>query len=248
MSVRKVVLSTRVAKTDDSGVFDAERTYAIIVNFLQLEQQLLEFSDYVPFTSESHKIVSPKFAPIILEACSLIESIFKRNLNDNRRLTFLSYAAELDPMLDLSAATTLLLAPTLDFLKPFHDWTSKPPFWWDAYNKIKHDRFQHYDSASYLTTVNTLAALHQVIARSTDIFLECIARVGWLNTHDDQFADYMVSRYVGCRPPGMPVESRLFVSATRDSFVVDEGDGPKVDQEWRFSTRVIIHLWENDER
>lgn len=235
-------------KQDDFRIRNAEQTYSIIANFLQLEQQLLDCMDYIPFTADNHRIVSPKFTPIILEGCSLTESIFKRITNDGDRHTIKTYASRLDPRLDLSTATTIFLAPSLGFLRPFRDWTSAPPFWWTAYNKIKHDRIGHHDIASYLTTVNTLAALHQVIARSTDVFLECIAKAGWLNPDDERLSEYMVSRYVGCPPPEMPVESRLFVSATRDSFVIYEGEDVTVDHGWNFSARVKIHLWENDER
>ncbi len=235
-------------KRDDFRIRNAEQTYAILANFLQLEQQLLDCMDYIPFTAQNHHLASPKFTPIILDGCSLTESIFKRITTNGDRHTIKTYASQLDRRLDLSSATTIVLAPSVGFLRPFRDWTNTTPFWWAAYNKIKHDRMGNHDVASYLATVNALAALHQVMARSTNVFLECIAKAGWLNPDDERLGDYMLSRYVGCPPPEMPVESRLFVSATRDSFASFESEDVTIDYSWNFSARIKLHLWENDER
>jgi hypothetical protein len=198
-------------------------------------------------TAQNYNLVSPKFTPIILEACSLIESVFKRSTTGNGRLTLKPYAELLEPNLELADATTIFLSHSLRFLRPFQNWHITVPSWWTAYNQLKHDRMSNWDAASYSATVDALAGVHQVLSRSK-LFLECIAKAGWLNEEDEHISELMTCNYVGCGPPQMPAESILFVSPIRDNFVIWNHDGPAIDYAWTFSERVKFHLWDYDER
>ena len=42
----------------------------VVANFRSLEQQLLESMAYVPYVKQNQAVVSPKFVPILLDACS----------------------------------------------------------------------------------------------------------------------------------------------------------------------------------
>src|ERR1039458_3380153 len=88
----------------------------VIANFRQLEEQLLECMRFIPFVEQNQSVVSPKFIPIILESCTLIESIFRRGIADNRRHTLKSYCAFIEPELELADTTTLLLTTPMRFL------------------------------------------------------------------------------------------------------------------------------------
>ena len=139
-----------------------EQVYAVVANFLSLEERLRECMECIPYTSQNQDVVSPKFPPIILESCSLTESIFKQTTSDRERHTLRTYAGVLEPDLELSDTTTIFLSHSLRFLRPFRNWQITPPTWWTAYNKLKHDRMGNYEAASYAATVNALAGLHQV--------------------------------------------------------------------------------------
>ena len=78
----------------------------------------------------------------------------------------------------MEEATTLLLVSPLQLLRPFQGWREIQPAWWDAYNTVKHDRICNYGVATYSRTVEAMAGLHQLLARSWQ-FLGSLTRAGW---------------------------------------------------------------------
>lgn len=71
------------------------RASFVISNFSSLEEQLLTCLDFLPYTVDNQRVVSPRFVPIILDACSIIDSVL-RDLVDRpgERTTFKRYARE----------------------------------------------------------------------------------------------------------------------------------------------------------
>jgi len=217
----------------------------VVSNFVALEEQLVSCMDYVPFIEQNECVVSPRFVPILMDACSLVDSVFRHTASEDGHHNLRLYALMHEDRLELEEATTLLLVSPLQFLRPFRGWQDAAPQWWNAYNQVKHDRVGNYAAASYAHTVSAMAALHQVMARSW-AFLGNLAKAGWFNESDEQFGEMLVSRCAGCGPPAMPVESRLFVSAIRDSFVDWTTDLPTV-QYWEFTERVKNYIWEDED-
>jgi hypothetical protein len=80
--------------------------------------------------------------------------------------TLKSYATLHEGGLDIKGGMTLFLVYPLQFLRPFQDWTSSAPEWWNAYNSVKHDRIENYSNATYAHTVQAMAALHLLLAFS----------------------------------------------------------------------------------
>jgi hypothetical protein len=171
----------------------ANRTRAsfVISNFSSLEEQLLTCLDFLPYTVDNQRVVSPRFVPIILDACSIIDSIL-RDLVDqpDERTTFKRYARETEEYLELDTAFSIFLNTELVFLNPFASWRSKVPVWWSAYNRLKHNRLNNYAEATYEITVLVLCALHQVIARNRMLIPNLIS-AGWFNSGDSHFVDLM---------------------------------------------------------
>jgi hypothetical protein len=166
---------------------DSARDF-VVANFHALEDQLLECMEYVPFVEANRCVVSPRFPPILLDACSLIDSVLRDSTNGDERHTLKTYASTLESELDLEDATTLFLVAPLQLLRPFRGWCTAVPEWWEAHNRIKHDRMRNYGAASYSCTVSAVAALHQVIARSRP-FIGHIIRTGWFNERSDEFGE-----------------------------------------------------------
>ena len=126
----------------------------IISNFSSLEEQLGVCLDFLPYAPENHGVVSPRFIPIILDACGLIESILKDIIDkQNERSTFKRYASETEEYLKLDTAFSIFLNTNLEFFNPFTSWMSKTPSWWSAYNLLKHDRLNNFAVATYETTI-----------------------------------------------------------------------------------------------
>ena len=214
----------------------------IVANFHTLETQLVQCMDYIPYIDQNQDVVSPKFVPVLLDACSLIDSVLKSSTDASKRHTFKDYAIELEGRLELEDATTLALVAPLQLLRPFKGWTHAPPPWWQAHNLVKHDRMRNYSAATYAHTFSAMAGLHQLLARSW-AFLGNLTRAGWFNEADEQFAELAAARAAGCGPPALPVQTSLFVSPIRDDLVDWSSDSPQI-HPWDFTERVKNHVWE----
>lgn len=57
----------------------------VVASFTGLEEQLIHCMEYIPFVEGNKDVMSPKFIPIIMETCSLIDSIF-REIIERKRL------------------------------------------------------------------------------------------------------------------------------------------------------------------
>ena len=114
-------------------------------NFKELEGRLNYCLDYIPFMKENETTISPKFISIILDSCSLIDSIFREVIIDGgKNYKFKELSELIEPSLNLNNTISIFLNPPISFLNPFKDWLRKTPKWWKAYNKLKHNRLQNY--------------------------------------------------------------------------------------------------------
>ena len=218
----------------------------VISNFSSLEEQLGVCLDFLPYAPENHSVVSPRFIPIILDACGLIESVLK-DITDkpDERSTFKRYAGETEEYLKLDTAFSIFLNTNLEFLNPFASWMSKTPSWWSAYNLLKHDRLNNFAVATYEATIQAICALHQVVARNRALIPNLIS-AGWFNTDDSHFPDLMCAQHIGqgVSPINvMTVESKLFVTPLHSNFVEFTNGQPVVSENCEFSPRVTAMIW-----
>lgn len=199
----------------------------VVNNFVQLEEQLKSCLDYIPFIEENQNVISPKFIPIIIESCGLVDSIFKEISHiKEEKLTFKMFFDLHEERLNLINNKSLFLISPLKVLNPFKDWGNVQPIWWKAYNSLKHNRLDNYHFAIYSNAILSLCALHQLISRCK-MFLGSIIKVGWIDFSDSELPEQIFSaNYIGCFPD-MAVESKLFLSATQEDlfdYVNDENE------------------------
>jgi hypothetical protein len=181
----------------------------VVVNFLSLEEGLLACMDYIPFVSRNQQVVSPKFVSILMESCSLIDSVFQYMGDESKQHSLKQYSLLYEDRMDLDDATSLLMVSPLQFVRPLSNWTIVQSEWWAAHNKVKHDRLRNYETATYRSVVSALVALHQVIARSW-IFLSILSRLGWFNGEDDEgLLELGAARSAGSGPPSLPLSRDL---------------------------------------
>lgn len=194
----------------------------VISQFSFLEQQLQDFMGNVPFIETNKKIISPKLVTIIMESCSLIDSIFHEiSGNHSERFNLKKYSDLHEPTLELDENLTLFLNTPLEVLKPYNNWTKKQPDWWLAYNKVKHDRLNNINVATFENAVYAIAALHQIIVRNS-IFISGFLKFGWIDTNEIEIVEGLAAvAHVGVRHCNMVVESKLFVSSTMENFIID---------------------------
>lgn len=192
-----------------------------ISTFSVLENQLVDCMEYLPFIQENEKAISPKFVPIIMDACSLIDSIFFEISAGNKNIKHFNlktYSKLHESKLKLDINTTLFLATPIRLLQPFKGWTKKQPEWWASYNSLKHDRLNNFHFATFTNAVQALAGLHQLMARQRD-FIGGFLKAGWIDTTN---IDVVVNLGSTAREGSMVdivIESKLFVSASYESFV-----------------------------
>lgn len=216
----------------------------VVSSFVTLEEQLQTCMEYVPCIDQNSCVVSPKFIPILLDACSLIDSAFRHQMSKKGQHNIRTFAAEHEPYLELDNATTILLVSPIRLLRPFRGWRDHAPAWWKAYNQIKHDRVGNYAAATYAHTVTAMAGLHQVLVRSW-IFHSNLLKAGWFNPRDQEgLITLLAAREACCGPPELPVDSKLFVSATRSDFAKWELDPPGIEL-WEFTERVKNFIYED---
>ena len=93
-----------------------------ISSFSVLENQLTDCMAYLPFIDENKQAVSPKFVPIIMDACGLVDSIFFEISSDNKsneHFNLKKYSKIHESSLKLDNNATLFLASPIRLLQPY---------------------------------------------------------------------------------------------------------------------------------
>lgn len=221
------------------------RLSVILANFSSLEDRLLEYLDFLPYTKDTRHVISPRFIPIILDACSLTDSVLRHFVGKpEKRCSLKHIANESDEHLELNTAFSILLTPEIAFLNPFASWKTKVPEWWSAYNRLKHDRLNQYSVATYENTVLALCALHQVVARNRH-FIPNLISAGWFHADNPDLGELILAQHIQVgvgTSDVIPVESRLFVTPNQSNFVEFSHGQPFVNDDCHFSPRILAIL------
>ncbi len=122
---------------------------------------------FVPYCSEHLSVWSPQFAQIILDCASQVDSIWKAaertqnpsSSNDKRTLKdhWARYRSSVAPQ-----KIVFFGGPTPAVVEPFSVWSDpsfQSPRWWQAYNKLKHDRFSNQSEATLAHAVDAVGGL-----------------------------------------------------------------------------------------
>jgi len=211
----------------------------VLGSFRALERQLRECMDFLPYDGVSSTVASPRFASIILEACSLIDSVLMDFVGDRERRDLKRYSQLVEKYLELDGAISIFLNTDLVFLNPFAGWQSRVPEWWAAHNRLKHDRLNNYSLATYQNAVLALAGLHQVISRNRD-FIPDLISAGWIHPESPDLPELLMARVAehGVPIQVIPVESGLFASPLHSSFVECQDGRYLVSDRCTFSPKV----------
>jgi hypothetical protein len=157
-------------------------------SFYELERRFEHFTRTIPVASEHLRVHSPVLASILLDACSLTETVLKSAM-DNPRYNAIAGIAQLrakryagaPPYLNINDLRTVF-RPDMLYSKPVwylpHGSSSYPwyvwrntnghPSWWSAYNKVKHSRFDMAHWATLGTTMHAMKALFLVLVQALE--------------------------------------------------------------------------------
>lgn len=141
--------------------------------YIEMEDRLSKILKTTLYTTETENIFLPPIANTLLDACSLLDAVFReKHIGPiNRRdLTIVEYSEHFEPLYGFEGQKTIIYQYPLLYIQPFNGWLSssgsyQPLEWWKAYNKIKHDRILELKKATLKNTVQSLCALHQVISK-----------------------------------------------------------------------------------
>ena len=137
-----------------------------------VEKDLASTSQYVEPRGQEN-VYSLEFAKILILACTEVESLFKMlcaSINDtsvpadisNYKKTILSkYPRIVDAVVSVSRLG--------ESIKPFEAWCNGKLKWWDAYQKVKHDRGKCFSEATYHNAVYAVAAMHVLLLYLSEI-------------------------------------------------------------------------------
>jgi len=154
---------------------DESNTDVIIQFFGELEDRLLGFMRYIPFNEENNSVILPLLSSIIVEAGSLIDTIFREEYlhspKPKKDLTISDFAPYYEKNYYFSKKRTLLFIYPPSYIIPFVGWIDennskyKTINWWQNYNKLKHSRIENIKLSTLNTAVNAMCALHQIISQ-----------------------------------------------------------------------------------
>ncbi|MCW5799988.1 MAG: hypothetical protein KIT40_15940 [Nitrospira sp.] len=141
----------------------------VISWYEEIEARAIEFRRYVPPSGQNDKTWSPYLASIIVEASSIVDSVFRRLFNPKQRvhgkkkrrtaLTINDFCALYKSKYDLEKRRPILLTSPPQYRAPFNNWTEhQVPEWWAVHTKLKHDRIKHMRMATWGSAINALAA------------------------------------------------------------------------------------------
>lgn len=132
--------------------------------FLTVEAELLACTRYVEFAEPNFACYSNEFAKLIVLAASEVDSIFQElcaHLNPSARASKINdYYPILSESYPLLTRCEVSISRYQLSLQPWKNWTiNERPNWWSkSYNKLKHERYANFASATLEATLNAVGA------------------------------------------------------------------------------------------
>lgn len=132
--------------------------------FLSIEEDLDRLGRFVDFSANEESF-SIEIARLFLAASAEVDVVLKqlcKALNPNSTANSINiYQSELLNILTNFKEFEVIIPRYGLTLKPWTDWASnRPPFWWQAHNKVKHHRHEHFEKANLKNCLNSIAALY----------------------------------------------------------------------------------------
>jgi len=135
--------------------------------FLALESDLVRAARFIEFREENFATYSIELARLLMSAAAEVDVVAKivcQQLSPSKRPKSIGdYAAILLGAKPSLRDVAVLIPPFGLTLKPWSSWThTKPPVWWSANNKVKHQRNTHFSAANLQNALNAVAALYAI--------------------------------------------------------------------------------------
>ena len=132
--------------------------------FVALENNLAQVSRYIEFDKKNFKTYSIELAHLLLASASEVDVIAKGICS------FLEPMARAENINNYQAiirrnlpefVKEIVYVPRFNLtLKPWSNWNANTnPLWWRSYNKVKHERNEHFPEANLKNVLNSMGGL-----------------------------------------------------------------------------------------
>lgn len=169
----------------------------VLVWYERIEREVLDISERVPLTLENESLKVPRLISSLMDACSLLDSVFRDRIPQDpisingksiakKDCTIEEFAYVHSQNLDLPDTRTLMLLTPPRYRTPFAPWKGLQPTkyvplpWWQTYNALKHDLLKNMQDGTLEKVLDALCGLHQVLAK-TNQFIPLMMRRGWFD-------------------------------------------------------------------
>lgn len=133
--------------------------------FLALESDLALASRYIEFCTANLDTFSIELAHLLLAAASEVDVLAKcvceKLAPGSDPKNIYEYQETIVHRIGgISAMQIFVPRYGLDFI-PWDNWATPktPPYWWNSYNRVKHERNEHFNLATLKNVLNALGAL-----------------------------------------------------------------------------------------
>lgn len=154
---------------------DKQKLSSIWRYYLMLEKDFDNTSRYVEPRGQENTY-SFEFAKLLILVCTEIESIFKAiccEINmDNSCRNIIQYKETITSKFSQISEAQAKVNCLDCVIIPFEEWKDKDvysPYWWKAYNDVKHNRESNFSAATYWNAVSALSALYILIFYLADL-------------------------------------------------------------------------------
>ena len=136
--------------------------------FLALEDDIMRMSRYLEPTTANFSAFSLELARILITAASevdVVAKLFCKKIDpDSKARDINTYRKTIVTACGRLPTATVLLPKFGLVLNPWEQWEKgKNPFWWRAYNDVKHHRDKHFSSANLHQALNAVSALYLLL-------------------------------------------------------------------------------------
>jgi len=136
--------------------------------FIALEQDLAKVSRFIEFSEANFNSYSIELAHLLLAASSEVDVVLKALCNlrnpeiDHQNINQYRETIKSD-LPDLIVEKCFINRYGLD-LEPWINWQGEQnPIWWRSYNRVKHQRGEHFSEANLKNTLNAVCGLSLVV-------------------------------------------------------------------------------------
>jgi len=131
--------------------------------FVVLEDDLVICSKFIEFSKKNYSTYSMELAHLLLASASECDVLLKevcRLYSDTKSKSINEYFTTLSNNLPSIFHEKIVLRRYKLEFTPYEKWkVNDSPSWWNAYNKVKHNRSSDFEKANLENTLNSMAAL-----------------------------------------------------------------------------------------